>query len=540
MPPSPTGSGHAGGCRSRDLQAAFSLWRFNRPPAKVRRDFERSRKKLSDHTSFLKHETLEVQPIHPKWALLTRAVVVTATCVLGTACGNPDSGGGGGLAQNGGDSGSTASGGSSGSGGVEGGGGMSRPPNIVFILADDLGWADTGVYGSTFHRTPNIDRLASRGMRFQNAYAASPLCSPTRASIMTGQYPGRIGFFEASGAVPAVILEQKPLTTAPSFSKSAECESVSRLKGEYITLAEALKPLGYATGHFGKWHLGAEPYDPLHQGFDVDVPHTSAEGPRGGYLAPWPFLTGFTDMPDKDIEDRMGDEALTFIQAHRQEPFYLNYWAFSVHSPQEGKAALVNKYSALADPGSPQRNPVYAAMIETLDDNVGRLIDAIDAAGLAQDTIIVFTSDNGGVNWTETAGTRINGESQAAVGTAPITSNRPLRGGKATLYEGGIREPLIINWPGKVEAGANDPSSLVESGLLPDVTGCRRGYVGAWASHRWREHLADAERRRGDAPYGRLPRLSELYPAHGERTECLRPRRSVEANPLLSRWHCRC
>ncbi len=165
-----------------------------------------------------------------------------------------------------------------------------RKPNIVFILADDLGWRDTALYGSTYYETPNIDQSATRGMMFRNAYAASPLCSPTRASIMTGLHPARIGITTPSAHLPQVILQQTLQEKGPAIHKALIPNSVTRLKLEYITLGESFKAAGYRTAHFGKWHLGLEPYDPLHQGFDIDMPHTPGPGPSGGYLGgPWKF-----------------------------------------------------------------------------------------------------------------------------------------------------------------------------------------------------------------------------------------------------------
>jgi len=298
-----------------------------------------------------------------------------------------------------------------------------RKPNVVFILADDLGWRDTALYGSRFYETPNIDRLAKRGMLFTQAYAANPLCSPTRASIMN---------------------------------------SLTRLRREYFTLAEAFKQAGYATGHFGKWHLGREPYDPLHQGFDVDFPHWPGPGPAGSYLAPWRFpkLKG---APGEHIEDRVAAEAVKFIRASSDRPFFLSYWCFSVHAPYDAKAKLIEKYRRKADPKCPQRHPVMGAMIQSLDENVGRVVRTIDELGLTDNTIILFFSDNGGVHW---PGNRGQGN---AYGNTPITSNSPLRGGKATIYEGGTREPLLVVWPGAVEPGSRSDQLVSSIDFYPTL-----------------------------------------------------------------------
>lgn len=329
-----------------------------------------------------------------------------------------------------------------------------RPPNVLFILADDLGWMDTSVYGSKYYKTPHLERLASSGRLFTNAYSANPLCSPTRASIMTGLDPARIGMTAPTGHVPEVRLKAEIGAKAAPSSRILPVNSVTRLNTSYYTLAEALHDAGYATGHFGKWHLGPEPYDPLHQGFDVDIPHWSGAGPAGSYVAPWKFppKLGFQPRtPGEHIEDRMGDEAVTFMekQVKAGKPFFINYWQFSVHSPHDTKADVRAKYEKTADPSDPQHCPTYAAMVEILDDNVGKMLDALDRLGVADNTIVVFYSDNGGVTYEEVDG-------------APVTSNLPLRGNKATIYEGGVRVPCIVRWPG-VTAPGSKSSSVVQS-----------------------------------------------------------------------------
>jgi arylsulfatase A-like enzyme len=276
------------------------------------------------------------------------------------------------------------------------------PPNIVFILADDLGFSDLSCYGSTFHRTPNLDALAKRGMLFRQAYTANPLCSPTRASILTGLYPARLGITAPVCHQPEVRLKPGLSAQARPSQKSLVAESVTRLDTSYVTLAETLRAKGYATGHFGKWHLGREPYSALEHGFDVDVPHWFGPGPAGSYVAPWRFPSElrFQGTPGEHIEDRMATEAAKFIRDNRDRPFFLNYWCFSVHGPWDAKEALVRHYHRAADPAKAQRNVVYAAMIHSLDDAVGTLVKALDENGLTEKTLIVFFSDNGGVNWT--------------------------------------------------------------------------------------------------------------------------------------------
>jgi len=328
-------------------------------------------------------------------------------------------------------------------------------PNVVFILADDLGAHDLGCFGSTFYETPNIDRLAKRGTRFTQAYAASPLCSPTRSSILVGQYPARTGITAPVCHINPIYLNKELVNDGPK-SRVLVANSVSRLKPEYFTLAEAFKEAGYATAHFGKWHLGhnlkpADHYEPQDQGFDSDFPHVpNAAGPGNGYLAPWKFIKDptITDEVGVNIEDRMSKEAAKYIAAHKAKPFYLNYWAFSVHGPWNARADYIEYFKSKADPKNPQHNPLYAAMVKSLDDGVGRIVQAIDDAGIADNTIIVFYSDNGGFAYPPKKTT------PDGYADIPATSNLPLRSGKASLYEGGTREPFIFAWPGKAKAGA--------------------------------------------------------------------------------------
>jgi arylsulfatase A-like enzyme len=337
----------------------------------------------------------------------------------------------------------------------------SKKPNVIFILADDLGWSDTELYGTTkFYETPNINRLAERGIRFTNAYSANPLCSPTRASIMTGLEPGRIGFTSAAGHVKNVVLEKKLRKTGKPTQKALMAESLTRLDTKYKTLAETIKEAGYVTGHFGKWHMGDEDYSPLVHGFDIDIPHVpSAPGPPGGYMAPWAYpdnLDFDPHMPNEHIEDRMSEEAIAFLEEHKDEQFFLNYWAFSVHGPWQGKAELIEKYKRKADPDNPQRTPVYGAMVQSLDEAVGSLLDAVDRLGIAENTIIVFYSDNGGCMY-------------ATVDGIPPTSNLPLRNGKATIYEGGSRVPCAVIWPGKIEPNSSSDALITSTDWYPTL-----------------------------------------------------------------------
>ncbi|HPA18853.1 MAG TPA: sulfatase [Verrucomicrobiae bacterium] len=353
-------------------------------------------------------------------------------------------------------------------------------PNILFILADDLGWRDVACFGSTFHETPRIDALAGRGMRFTQAYAANPLCSPTRASIVTGLYPARVGITAPACHVPQEKLEERIVDKGPPQNRALQADSATRLKTDYVTIAELLKGAGYRTAHFGKWHLGPEPYSPLQQGFDIDVPHWAGPGPPGAYTAPWKSPKfAMPAKPGEHIEDLLAAEAVKFIRENKGQPFLMHYWAFSVHAPYQSKAALLPKYLARAKtlpPDAPQRNPLYAAMVECLDTAVGQLIRAIDEAGIADRTVIIFFSDNGGVNWDAMGEKKAKGGG-GGEGTAqaapfagiPPTSNAPLRGGKASIYEGGTREPCIVVWPGVTRPGSRSEAIIQSVDFLPTL-----------------------------------------------------------------------
>ena len=331
-----------------------------------------------------------------------------------------------------------------------------RRPNVVFILADDLGWADTTLYGHTnLYRTPNLERLAARGMTFSRAYAASPLCSPTRSAVLTGLSPARTGITAPTAHTAKVVLQPSlPPKSAPNQFVRMPA-SVSRLATDTPTLVRSLTRAGYTAGHFGKWHLGPEPYSPLEHGFSIDLPHHAGPGPAGSYVAPWRFRDFDHDpgVPDQHIEDRMADEAVQWMTRHVREqperPFFLNYWMFSVHAPFDAKAELIERYRAVVDPAAVQRCPTYAAMVESMDDAVGTLLDALDQLGVAEQTVVIFHSDNGGNMYSEVDG------------TVP-TSNAPLRGGKATMYEGGVRVPTMAIVPGLTTPGTRS-SVLIQS-----------------------------------------------------------------------------
>jgi len=327
----------------------------------------------------------------------------------------------------------------------------SRRPNIVLIMADDLGWKDLRCYGTPQLDTPAIDQLASEGMRFTDAYAAAPVCSPTRAAIMTGQAPARLRLTNhAPGNKDGFSLEGSNLR---------EPDTVRNLALSYVTIAERLSEAGYTTAHIGKWHLSYVARNnttiselelrPERQGFDVNIGGCFRGGPPS-YFAPYriPALEG--KYEGEYLPERLADEAIAFIEAHRDREFFLNWWPYSVHYPLQARDELISKYRSREGPGI--KDPVYAAMIEALDTEIGRFLEALDNAGLRENTLVVFKSDNGGYNG----------------------DNRPLRGMKGMLYEGGIRVPWIARWPGHVEPGTVCSTPVISTDCYPtllDVAG---------------------------------------------------------------------
>ena len=309
--------------------------------------------------------------------------------------------------------------------------------NIIVLLADDLGAHDLGITGSRFYETPNLDRLAREGMQFTQAYSACTVCSPTRAALLTGKYPARLKITDwiAGHELPAAKLRVPAWTQQLPLSE--------------ITTAESLAALGYATAHIGKWHLGGEGFGPEAQGFGLNL-GGDHRGQPPSYFLPY-RLPKLADGPVQEyLTDREGIEAARFIQAQAQRPFYLQVCFHAVHTPLQAPAALVEKYRQKAlTTGGRQTNAVYAAMIEELDTAVGRILEAIETAGLRNRTLVVFTSDNGGLS----------------SGEAPPTDNSPLRAGKGSPYEGGIRVPLFIRWPGGSGAGQSCPTPVITMDL---------------------------------------------------------------------------
>jgi arylsulfatase A-like enzyme len=305
-------------------------------------------------------------------------------------------------------------------------------PNFVFILIDDMGWKDLGCNGSTFYETPNIDRLASQGMRFTDAYAACPVCSPTRASILTGKYPARLH-----------LTDWLPGRTDRPSQKLLRPQFQQFLPPEEESLAKALNHLGYVSASIGKWHLGGAAYSPEKHGFDLNI-GGSDKGSPPSYFAPYrnqnfsiPHLEKATE--GEYLTDRLTEEAEQFIESNKDRPFFLYLAHYAVHIPLQAKREIIGKYQLKAKPGSAQNNAIYAAMVASVDDSVGRIVKKLDELHLAKRTVVFFTSDNGGLSVKEGPNT-------------PSTSNAPLRAGKGYLYEGGIREPLIIRWPGVIKS----------------------------------------------------------------------------------------
>ena len=345
-----------------------------------------------------------------------------------------------------------------------------RRPNIIFFLVDDMGWMDSSLYGSRYYESPQMERLAKRSMRFTDAYAANPLCSPTRASILTGKYPCRLRFTTPSGHLPPLPPDQPLLPeTGPPNRKVLLPTSRRFLPPEEYTIAEALHDAGYRTAHIGKWHLGLKPeHWPEEQGFDV-VFHGAPDPGPPSYHSPYGFRAGtVTDGPKGEyITDRVTGEALKFIETHRDRPFLLHLWHYAVHGPWGHKEAITQRFAAKKDPRGTQGNPIMASMLWSMDESLGRVLDKLNELKLADNTIVIFFSDNGGNVHSNIATDRkvaaikpghrrwpmIRDWRKYAGARAP-TNNAPLRGGKATIFEGGTREPMLVCWPGVVKPGS--------------------------------------------------------------------------------------
>ncbi|MBZ2185430.1 MAG: sulfatase [Bryobacter sp.] len=327
-----------------------------------------------------------------------------------------------------------------------------RRPNIVLVLADDLGWADLGVNGADLHETPQLDRLAREGVQFRQAYAPSPVCSPTRASILTGKHPARLGMtiWHEAAAAPARDRRMLGAASEPNLALGEK------------TLAECLREAGYGTALVGKWHLGTGGHSPEAQGFDINIGGTHWGAPpsffapyRGLFNRELRFVPGLEAAPAGEyLTDRLTEEAIGVMDRFRarRQPFFLYLAHHAPHTPIEAKQELVRKYERKLRAGLRHTNAVYAAMVESLDESVGRIEEYLRAKGLAGNTVIVFSSDNGG--YLEGQGGR-------------VTSNEPLRSGKGSLYEGGIRVPLLVKGPGMKPGIVKRPVMLTD--LFPTL-----------------------------------------------------------------------
>ena len=321
-------------------------------------------------------------------------------------------------------------------------------PNIILFLIDDLGWKDVGCYGSDYYKTPNIDRLAAQGVRFTNGYAACAVCSPTRAAILTGKYPARL-----------MLTEWLPSGRWNPKAKLRSGRFLRALPLEEITLAEALRKGGYRTLHVGKWHLGGPPFSlPAQHGFDVNV-GGSEHGAPGHYFYPY---TGRWKIPTTNervqkitlpngkegeyLTDRLTSEALALIEQDHEKPFFLHFSHYAVHTPFQAKENITKKYEKIPE-AKRQGKPVYAAMVQSVDESVGRIMDTLKKLNKLKDTLVIFTSDNGGF--------------------AKATNHAPLRGNKGCYYEGGVRVPFIIHWPAVAKAGHVSKVPVISMDLYP-------------------------------------------------------------------------
>jgi arylsulfatase A-like enzyme len=368
-------------------------------------------------------------------------------------------------------------------------------PNIVLILADDLGWTDAGCCGSGFYRTPNLDRLAREGMQFSAAYANGPNCAPTRACLLTGRATPRHGVYTvASGA-----------RGEADFRRLIPVENREALPTDEVTIAQTLRAAGYATGHFGKWHLGdGREHHPARRGFDEAIVTERAHHFAPHYLT----IPKSRASAGTYLADHVTDLALSFIDRHRAQPFFLHVAHFAVHAPIQ---ALPGDTAAFANelPHGGHSDPVYAGMIAALDRSVGRIVARLAALGLDQRTLVVFTSDNGGVGGYPGLPGAVGGD---------ITGNAPLRGGKGMLYEGGVRVPLLARWPDRVAAGSLclEPVQLFDlHPTFQELAGARQPHDRALDGVSLAPLLDGATRLQRERLFWHFPGYLEADPASG-------------------------
>lgn len=326
-----------------------------------------------------------------------------------------------------------------------------KRPNILFVMADDLGWMDLACQGNKLVDTPNIDRLAAQGMRFTSAYAAAPVCSPTRAAVLTGQAPARVR-----------MTSHLPGKFFPKDNRPQPADMLPAIESHHVTIAERLKEVGYANAFLGKWHIApsvgpkgkvAAEHSPLNQGFDINIGGASYGGPPS-FFSPYRISTLPDGKPGEYLPDRLVDETINFIRGNKSQPWMVHLWFYTVHWPMQAPDALLKKYKNRKGPGL--NDTRYGAMIEAMDIAMGRLLDSLKSIGVDEETLVIFTSDNGGF--------------------AGVSDCRPLRESKGHLYEGGIRVPMIVRWPGLVNPGVVCHEPVVSMDFYPtflDIAGLK-------------------------------------------------------------------
>tara|TARA_B100001059_G_C17826339_1_gene581621 strand:- start:2002 stop:3477 length:1476 start_codon:yes stop_codon:yes gene_type:complete len=310
-------------------------------------------------------------------------------------------------------------------------------PNVVLIVADDLGWSDLSYMGSTYYETPNIDKLSKSGMTFYNGYASSANCAPSRASMLTGKYHPFHGIYTVKNSDRG---NKKTRKIIPIKTKT-------KLELEYFILPEMLKSKGYSTGHFGKWHMGPKGYFPEQMGFDINIGGNEHGGP-GSYFSPYKYPNMSNGPKDEYLTDRIGDEVVKFIEKNKENNFFAYVPFFSVHTPIQSKSEYKKKYRNKESNEYHNRED-YAGMIQSLDENIGKILDKIEKLNLSKNTLIIFTSDNGGIR--------------------AISNQYPLRAGKGSYYEGGIKVPMIFSWPEKIKAGSTSNERISNIDFYPTI-----------------------------------------------------------------------
>jgi arylsulfatase A len=378
-------------------------------------------------------------------------------------------------------------------------------PNIVFILADDMGWADLPVFGNPFNEAPNLTKMAADGIRFTNAYAACPVCSPTRASIMSGQYPARVGitdFITGHWRPYEEVIVPKNRT--------------QYLPLEIYTLGEAMRDAGYATGYFGKWHLGGGEFYPKNQGFDISNVYQG-----GGFF----YYADRMEVPIDVSQGTVLSEALTnlsldFIEENREKPFFLYLAHYDVHVQLDADSLLIQKYLQKEKVDGYPCNAVYAAMVEHVDNSVGRILDRLHELGLTENTLVVYFSDNGGlISRFDRIPLLADGKQYIYEGDTLLyvaSSNKPLRAEKGTVYEGGIREPMIVQWPGKISGGQVSDAIISSVDFFPtfaELAGMELPAAQVFDGESFLNILAGGEYDRDRAIFWHYPVYHHDFPA---------------------------